>query len=77
MRAGDRVRVRPGAALPVDGRVVEGSSTVNEALVTGEPVPVEKSVGAGVIGGSVNQAGTLVVEVTKVGEDSFLSQVTR
>jgi Cu+-exporting ATPase len=74
---GDRVRVRPGEALPVDGRVVEGSSTVNEALVTGEPVPAEKRVGSEVIGGSINQAGTVVVEVTKVGKDSFLSQVTR
>ncbi|MGH9073354.1 MAG: heavy metal translocating P-type ATPase, partial [Acidimicrobiales bacterium] len=73
----DLVRVRPGEALPVDGRVVEGSSTVNEALVTGEPVPSEKGKGDEVIGGSLNQAGTLVVEVTKVGEDSFLSQVTR
>ena len=74
---GDRVRVRPGEALPVDGRVVDGSSTVNEALVTGEPVPAGKSDGDEVIGGSLNQAGTLLVEVTKVGEDSFLSQVTR
>jgi Cu+-exporting ATPase len=74
---GDRVRVRPGEALPVDGRVVDGSSTVNEALVTGEPVPAEKAKGSEVIGGSLNQSGTLVVEVTKVGEDSFLSQVTR
>ncbi|MGH9103944.1 MAG: heavy metal translocating P-type ATPase [Acidimicrobiales bacterium] len=74
---GDRVRVRPGEALSVDGRVVEGSSTVNEALVTGEPVPAEKHAGSEVIGGSINQSGALLVEVTKVGEDSFLSQVTR
>ncbi len=74
---GDQVRVRPGEALPVDGRVVDGSSTVNEALVTGEPVPADKQAGSEVIGGSINQAGTLLVEGTKVGEDSFLSQVTR
>lgn len=74
---GERVRVRPGEALPVDGKVVEGSSTVNEAMVTGEPIPTGKQPGDDVIGGSVNQAGTLVVEVTKVGEDSFLAQVIR
>lgn len=74
---GERVRVRPGEALPVDGTVVDGASAVNEAMVTGEPVPVTKRTGDQVIGGSVNQAGTLVVEVTKVGEDSFLAQVAR
>ena len=74
---GERVRIRPGEALPVDGTVVDGSSTVNEAMVTGEPIPAEKGPGDAVIGGSVNQAGTLVVKVSKVGEDSFLAQVTR
>ncbi len=74
---GERVRVRPGEALPVDGKVVDGWSTVNEAMVTGEPIPVGKKRGDEVIGGSVNQAGSLVVEVSKVGEDSFLAQVTR
>ncbi len=74
---GDRVRVRPGEAVPVDGRVVDGTSSVNEALVTGEAVPTEKTAGDPVIGGSINESGSLDVEVTKVGEDSFLSQVTR
>jgi len=74
---GDQVRVRPGESIPVDGRVVEGASGVDESLVTGESIPVEKRVGDEVIGGSLNQSGTLVVEVTKVGEESFLQQVAR
>ena len=74
---GDRVRVRPGERVPLDGRVVSGRSTVDEAMVTGEPIPAEKAEGAEVIGGSVNETGTLVFEVTKVGEDSFLAQVAR
>lgn len=74
---GDLVRVRPGESIPVDGRLMEGASVVNEALVTGEPIPAEKVAGDEVIGGSINQTGTLVVEVTKVGEESFLSQVAR
>lgn len=74
---GDQVRVRPGASIPVDGRVVSGTSAVNESLVTGEPIPVEKLVGDEVIGGSMNQTGSLVIEVVKVGADSFLAQVAR
>ena len=74
---GDRVRVRPGESIPVDGTVIEGVSAVNEALVTGEPIPSEKVPGDSVIGGSINQTGTLVVKVTRVGEESFLSQVAR
>ncbi|MBI1965675.1 MAG: cation-translocating P-type ATPase [Betaproteobacteria bacterium] len=74
---GDRVRVRPGESLPVDGVVVEGSSAVDEHLVTGESIPAEKQPGDSVIGGSLNQYGTLLVRVTKVGEESFLSQVAR
>ncbi|MFQ5344069.1 MAG: heavy metal translocating P-type ATPase, partial [Anaerolineae bacterium] len=77
VQPGDRVRVRPGESIPVDGRVVVGASGVDESLVTGESMPVEKSVGDEVIGGSLNQSGTLVVEVTKVGEESFLQQVAR
>ncbi|MFV1962286.1 MAG: heavy metal translocating P-type ATPase [Acidimicrobiia bacterium] len=73
----DHVRIRPGESIPVDGTVVEGVSAVNEALVTGEAIPAEKVSGDDVIGGSLNQTGTLVVEVTRVGDDSFLSQVAR
>jgi len=74
---GDRVRVRPGERVPVDGCVVSGRSTVDESMVTGEPMPAEKSEGGEVIGGSVNQTGTVVFEVTRTGEDSFLAQVAR
>jgi heavy metal translocating P-type ATPase len=77
VRPGDLVRVRPGAQIPVDGEVVDGTSAVNESLVTGEPLPKDKAKGNEVIGGSVNQTGTLVVRVTKVGKESFLQQVAR
>ncbi len=77
VRPGDRVRIRPGEHIPVDGRILEGTSSVDESLVTGEPMPVEKGVGDEVIGGSVNGNGALLVEVTRVGEDSFLQQVAR
>ena len=74
---GDLVRVRPGESIPVDGEVAEGASAVNQSLVTGEPIPEEKVPGDEVIGGSINQTGTLLVRVTKVGEESFLKQVAR
>ena len=77
LAAGDLVRLRPGDRVPVDGRVVEGYSTLDLSLVTGEPVPAERSVGAEVIGGAINGAGTLLVEATRVGADSFLAQVAR
>jgi heavy metal translocating P-type ATPase len=74
---GDKVRVRPGERVPVDGFVVDGHSALDQSLVTGEPVPVTKVVGDTVIGGSINTTGTLVVEVTAVGDESFLAQVVR
>jgi len=77
VKLGERVRIRPGERIPVDGKVVEGHSAVNEALMTGEPLPVEKRAGDTVIGGSINGTGTLLVEVTAVGEESFLAQVIR
>ncbi|MBI2917336.1 MAG: cation-translocating P-type ATPase [Chloroflexi bacterium] len=77
VRPGDLVRVRPGEGIPVDGVVEDGLSGVNQSLVTGEPIPVEKGPGDEVIGGAVNQTGTLLVRVTKVGEESFLQQVAR
>lgn len=75
VRPGELVRVRPGESIPVDGEVAEGSSGVDQSLVTGESMPEEKNPGDEVIGGSVNQGGTLLVRVTKVEEESFLSQV--
>jgi len=74
---GEAVRVRPGERVPLDGRVVSGRSAIDESMVTGEPVPAEKRPGDEVIGGSVNQTGSVVFEVTRVGEDTFLAQVAR
>ncbi len=75
VQAGNLVRVRPGESIPVDGVVEHGSSTVDQSLVTGESIPVLKSQGDEVIGGSINQGGTLVIRVTRIGEESFLQKV--
>ncbi|MFP4163438.1 MAG: copper-translocating P-type ATPase [Chitinispirillaceae bacterium] len=75
VKSGDKVLVKPGEKVPVDGRITEGDSSVNEAMVTGESLPVHKKKGMKMIGGSVNGEGSLTVEVEKTGEDSFLSQV--
>ncbi|HYX44135.1 MAG TPA: cation-translocating P-type ATPase [Acidimicrobiales bacterium] len=74
---GDLVRIRPGERVPVDGVVTGGHSAVDHSLVTGEPVPVERAPGDPVVGGSVNGSGTLLVEVSAVGEESFLARVVR
>ncbi|HEV8553205.1 MAG TPA: cation-translocating P-type ATPase [Casimicrobiaceae bacterium] len=74
---GDLVRIRPGERIPIDGAVVSGHSAVDQSLVTGEPTPVDKSEGDAVIGGSINGMGTLLIRVTAVGEDSFLSKIIR
>jgi Cu+-exporting ATPase len=77
VRTGDHVRVRPGEKVPVDGIVIDGTSRVDESMLTGESAPVAKSGGDGVIGATLNRTGTLVVEVTAVGEDSTLAQIVR
>lgn len=74
---GDLLRVRPGERIPIDGVAVEGASAVDESLVTGEPLPVDKLPGGEVIGGSLNQTGSLVVRVTRIGKDTFLRTVAR
>ncbi|MBA0124443.1 cation-translocating P-type ATPase [Haloechinothrix sp. YIM 98757] len=74
---GELVRVRPGESIPVDGAVTEGASAVDQSLVTGEPIPEEKVAGDEVIGGSVNRTGTLVLRVSRVGQESFLARVAR
>jgi len=73
----DRVRIRPGERVPVDGEVIEGHSAVDESLITGEPLPVEKRVGSSVAGGAINGTGALIVRVTAVGEESFLHRVIK
>ncbi|MEW6690127.1 MAG: heavy metal translocating P-type ATPase, partial [Pseudomonadota bacterium] len=75
--AGEQVRIRPGERVPVDGVVTGGHSAVDQSLVTGEPLPVDKREGDSVIGGSINGTGTLVVRVTAAGEESFLNRVVR
>ncbi|WP_376695950.1 copper-transporting P-type ATPase [Wenzhouxiangella sp. EGI_FJ10305] len=77
VRIGDRLRVRPGEKIPVDGEVVEGRSNVDESMITGEPVKVEKSAGEKVIGATVNDSGTLVIEAKQVGNDTVLSQIVK
>ena len=77
LKVGDVVLVKPGARVPTDGTVTEGESSVNEAMLTGESLPVEKSVGSEVIGGSVNENGALYVRVTRTGDDTTLSRIIR
>jgi Cu+-exporting ATPase len=77
VHVGDRLRVRPGEKVPVDAAVLEGRSAVDESMVTGESMPVTKEVGAGVIGGTINQSGALVVEARKVGRDTMLAQIVQ
>jgi Cu+-exporting ATPase len=74
---GDVVRVRPGEKIAVDGTVTEGASAVDESMLTGEPVPVEKSVGDSVFGATLNKNGSLLFRATKVGKDTALSQIVR
>ena len=77
LAVGDHVRVEPGENVPIDGVVREGTSTVDESVVTGESIPEEKTEGDEVIGGSVTETGTLLIEVTATGEDAFLNRVAR
>jgi len=77
VKVGNRVVVRPGEKVPVDGEVVEGQSRVDESMLTGEPAPVSKKAGDEVAGGTVNQAGSLTFEATRVGDDTALAQVAR
>ncbi len=74
---GDRLRVRPGEKIPVDGRVVEGGSSVDESMVTGEPVPVAKAAGDEVTGATLNGSGALVIEATRVGSDTLLARIVQ
>ncbi|HWU49922.1 MAG TPA: copper-translocating P-type ATPase [Asticcacaulis sp.] len=73
--AGDRLRVRPGEKVPTDGEVVEGSSHVDESMITGEPMPVRKALGDKVTGATVNQSGSFVMEARRVGNDTLLAQI--
>jgi len=75
LHVGDRVLIKPGEKIPVDAQIVEGESSVNEAMLTGESKPVQKTAGSKLIGGAINGEGSLTAEVQKTGKDSFLSQM--
>src|ERR1041385_3116529 len=77
VRPGDRLRVRPGEKVPVDGKVIEGRSSVDESMLTGEPIPVEKGPGDRLIGATVNGTGSLVMAAGRVGADSLLARIVR
>jgi Cu+-exporting ATPase len=77
VHAGDRLRVRPGEKVPVDGVVLEGSSSIDESMVTGEPIPVEKQAGDSVTGGTVNGTGGFVMRAERVGSETLLAQIVR
>ncbi len=77
VKPGDMLRVRPGEKIPVDGVVVEGESNVDESMVTGEPIPVEKSPGEKLIGATINATGSLIMKAEKVGSDTLLSQIVQ
>jgi Cu+-exporting ATPase len=75
VRVGDRLRIRPGEKVPVDGVVLEGTSAIDESMVTGEPIPVEKRAGDRVVGATINGTGTLVMRAEKVGADTLLARI--
>jgi Cu+-exporting ATPase len=77
VQVGDRLRVRPGERVPVDGALLEGTTTIDESMVTGEPIPVEKAAASTVTGGTVNGTGTFVMEARRVGSDTLLAQIVR
>ena len=77
VQRGDRLRVRPGEKVPVDGRVLEGASSVDESMISGEPIPVEKSAGAAVTAGTVNGTGSFVMRAERVGSETLLAQIVR
>jgi heavy metal translocating P-type ATPase len=77
VKPGDRLRVRPGEKIPVDGIVLEGTTSVDESMITGEPIPVEKTKGSKVTGGTVNGTGSLIMQAERVGSDTLLAQIVR
>jgi Cu+-exporting ATPase len=77
VRRGDRLRIRPGEKVPVDGTVLDGHSSVDESMISGEPIPVEKEPGAKVIGGTINGTGSLLMQAERVGSETLLAQIVR
>jgi Cu+-exporting ATPase len=77
VQPGDMLRVRPGEKVPVDGAVIEGSGTVDESMITGEPIPVEKTAGSRVTGGTINAGGSFVMQAERVGSETLLANIVR
>lgn len=77
VKVGDIIRVRPGEKIPIDGKITEGASSIDESMVTGESIPVDKNVGDNVIGATINKTGTFLFLATKIGSDTMLSQIIR
>src|SRR5205807_9563284 len=75
VQKGDHLRIRPGEKIPVHGRVIEGRTSIDESMITGEPMPVGKANGDRVIGGTVNETGSIVIEAERVGSETVLSQI--
>jgi P-type E1-E2 ATPase len=74
---GDHIVVKPGGKIPVDGIVIEGTSFIDESMISGEPIPVEKKVGDSVVAGTINTTGSFVFEATKVGSETLLSHIIK
>ncbi len=74
---GDKLRVRPGEKIPIDGKVIQGKSSVDESMITGEPIPVEKEDGSLVVGATINGTGSLIISAEKIGKDTLLSQIVK
>lgn len=74
---GDKVVIKPGNKIPVDGKIIQGNSSVDESMITGEPIPIEKNIGDTVVAGTVNTNGSFIFEATKIGKETFLSQIIR
>ncbi len=77
VKVGDLIRVRPGEKIPVDGIIVDGESSVDESMVTGESIPIDKTVGAQVIGATINKSGSFIMKATKIGTDTMLAQIIK
>lgn len=77
VKAGDILRVRPGEKIPVDGKITEGRSSIDESMITGEPIPVEKEVESSIIGGTINQTGSFLMQAQKVGSETLLSRIVQ
>lgn len=77
VKVGDILRVRPGDKIPVDGKITEGKSAIDESMITGEPIPVEKEMGGPVIGGTINQTGSFLMQAEKIGSETLLSRIVQ